>query len=148
MAIKAAAEADHESTAVLLQMSGITTRNGSISCCVDLNGNVYDVPPFIINDPIIFPEDKKQRLPPKKPIENENIKIKLRRAGKIGDFDFEIESKNPAKIVKDAYAEKEGISPSLVRLFFGGKELKDEVSLASAFVRDGMVLQVFIKSAA
>lgn len=129
-----------------MQMLGISTRDGSLTCCTDLNGNVYDIPVFIINDPTNFIVDKTQQIS-EPTILNEKIRIKLRRAGRELDFDFEILSNYEAKLVKDIYATKEGISSSDVRLFFGGKELKDETTFSKVSISDGMVLQVLVKSA-
>jgi len=146
MAIKSAVEADHETAAVLLQMAGITMRNGNISLCEDTNGNVYEVPPFVINDPVAFANEKKQKTAKPKPVINESIKVKIRRPGKEQDVDFDLESMIPVSQLKQMYAEKEELDPTKIRMFFGGRELKDDQTLASYYIRNQMVVQVFLKS--
>lgn len=146
MAIKSAVEADHATAAMLLQMAGISARDESITLCEDVNGNLYEIPPFIINDPIVFINEKKHRIKPPEMIENELLKLKLRRPGNPNDLEIEIESKNPISDLKDEYASKEKMTAAEVKLYFGGKELQDANSIASYFIRNEMVLMVVIKS--
>mmetsp|Transcript_24890 Transcript_24890/g.24557 ORF Transcript_24890/g.24557 Transcript_24890/m.24557 type:complete len:129 (+) Transcript_24890:268-654(+) len=126
-------------------MANITVRDGSITVCEDTNGNIYEIPPFIVNDPTAFVNEKKHKVNRPKVAENELLKLKLRRPGKAQDVEIEIESKNKVSLVKEEYAKKEGISASDVRLFFAGKELQDESTLLSYYVSNEMVLMVFIK---
>ena len=48
--------------------------------------------------------------------------------------------------LKQMYAEKEELDPTKIRMFFGGRELKDDQTLASYYIRNQMVVQVFLKS--
>mmetsp|Transcript_22434 Transcript_22434/g.22137 ORF Transcript_22434/g.22137 Transcript_22434/m.22137 type:complete len:129 (+) Transcript_22434:267-653(+) len=126
-------------------MAGITTRDGCITLCEDANGNLYDIPPFIINDPVAFPNEKKHRVNRPTIVEHELLKLKLRRPGKAQDVEIEIESQNLVSLLKEEYSKKEGIPAADVRVFFGGKELKDENTLLSYFITNDMVLMVFLK---
>jgi hypothetical protein len=46
-------------------MSGIVLKGENVTALEDTNGNVYEIPPFIINDPVSFGNEKK-RLSPNK----------------------------------------------------------------------------------
>ena len=38
-------------------------KDGLISTCEDLNGNIYHIPPFILTDPIEFAQEKRVKKP-------------------------------------------------------------------------------------
>lgn len=145
LAIKSAIEADPATAKVLLEMNEVTLKNGSITTCEDSHGTLYEIPPYVVNNPVYFPSEKKQQVAKPQLIENELITLKIRRTGKEQDVSIEIETKNLARVLKEAYAEKESLQVDTLRLFFSGKELKDDQSLASYFVRNDMVIQVFVK---
>ena len=63
LVIKNAIEADHQTAALLLQMSGIVIKGENITVLEDTNGNIYEIPPFIINDPLCFSDERKKAVP-------------------------------------------------------------------------------------
>ncbi|CAG9323851.1 unnamed protein product [Blepharisma stoltei] len=147
LAIKSAIEADAATAKVLLEMNEIKLRNESITMCEDPHGTIYEIPPYIVNDPIYFPNEKKVMVPKPALIENELVTLKIRRAGKEHDTVIQIETKNVSRVLKEMYAEKDGLDPDTLRLFFSGKELKDDQTLSSCYVRNDMVVQAFVKPA-
>ena len=64
LTIKQAVEADHETAKLLLEMAEITLQNGLLTVCKDPDGNLYEIPIFVINDPVAYgPEPAKKTLP-------------------------------------------------------------------------------------
>ena len=147
LVIKNAIEADHETAALLLQMSGISVKIGSITTLEDTNGNIYEIPPFIINEPIYFANEKKKKVAKKIIAENIQIKIKIRRPGGADDQIFEVNNMITGLDLKQKYCEKENIPLENLRLFFGGKEMNYNNTLVSHLIQSEMVIAAFIKVA-
>ena len=139
-------ETDHLTAATILETSEITVLNGCISQCKDADGYLYEIPVFMINNPVEFLTKKKKKEPkPKAPIEDV-VTLKIRRAGKAEDFEVAIETDKNVLELKEAYASNEDLEVDKIRLFFGGKELKDPEVLKSYEVRSQLVVQAFIKA--
>ena len=145
LVIKNAIEADHETAALLLQMSGIVIKGDNITTLEDTNGNVYEIPPFIINDPICFSNEKKKAVPKQIIKENVEIQVKIRRPGVSDDQVININNMVTGKELKEMYSEKQSIPLENLRLFFGGKEMNYANTLASHLIQNDMVLTAFIK---
>jgi len=145
IAIKAAVEADPATALSILQNSKIKMKTGNLSLLEDDEGNLYSIPIFMVNNPISFHKEKKHKGRVAK-TDSENIKVKLRRPGKIEDDEIEILNSAKVEDLKNMCAEQAQVAVGQIRLFFGGKEMKDHCSLASLFVVDGVVIQIFIKS--
>ncbi|OMJ91611.1 hypothetical protein SteCoe_5755 [Stentor coeruleus] len=144
--IKNAIEADHETAALLLQMSGIILKSENISILEDTNGNVYEIPPFIVNDPVCFANEKKKAVPKQNIQENVEIIVKIRKPGVADDKSFTINNLKTGMELKQIYAESESIPVENLRLFFGGREMNYANNLAMHCVQNDMVIHAFIKS--
>ena len=127
-------------------MSGIVVKDGPITTLEDTNGNIYEIPPFIMNDPICFSDEQKKAVPKPNIVENTEIKVKIRRPGVADDQIFDINNMSTGLDVKQRYSEKEKIPLENLRLFFGGKEINYNNTLASHYIQSEMVIQVFIKA--
>ena len=145
LAIKAAVEADPATSLTIIQNNGLKMKKGSITLLEDSEGNIYSIPIFMVNNPVSFYKEKTQKSREVKTIE-EIIKIKIRRSGK--EEDEEIEVLNTAKVsdLKSLYCTKVAVQPDRVKMFFGGKEIKDHDILAKNFIENEMVVQAFIRS--
>ena len=145
LAVKAAVESDSATSLTIIQNNGLKMIKGNLTLLEDSDGNVYSIPIFVINNPISFHKEKKIKTREVKSSE-EMIKIKIRKSGKIEDDEIEI--LNTAKIadVKKIYAEKIGMQQDKIKLFFGGKEMKDHETLAKNFIENQMVVQAFVRS--
>ena len=145
LAIKVAVEADSATSLTIIQNNGLKMTKGSITLLEDSEGNIYSIPIFVVNNPVGFYKEKKHKSREVKTIE-EVIKIKIRRSGK--EEDEEIEVLNIAKVadLKKLYCDKAKFQPDRVKMFFGGKEIKDHDTLAKNFIENQMVVQAFIKS--
>lgn len=144
--IKNAIEADHETAALLLQMSGIVLKSENISILEDTNGNVYEIPPFIVNDPVCFVNEKKKAVPKQNIQENVEIVVKIRKPGVADDKSFTINNMKTGMELKQIYAESESIPAENLRLFFGGREMNYANTLVMHCVQNDMVIHAFIKS--
>jgi len=74
-------EIDDNALAVL-KAAGVKCIDKTIQMCYDDNMYKYDIPIFVINDPLEY----KINDVSKKPFENKNIKIKIRQGGKDVEF--------------------------------------------------------------
>ena len=146
LAIKNAIEADHATAALLLQMSGIAIKGENLTVLEDTNGNVYEVPCFMINDPLCFSNEIKKRVPKQVIAENVEITVKVRRPGFADDETFQINNLKTGEDLKRVYAEKVGVELGSLKLFFGGREIKYENSIANNLIQNEMVIQAFIKT--
>ena len=145
IAIKAAVEADPATALSILQNSKIKMKTGNLTLLEDEEGNLYSIPVFMINNPLNFHKEKKHKGRVAK-TDQETIKVKIRRPGKIEDDEIEILNSVKVDELRRVCAEKAQVQAGQVRLFFGGKEMKDHNTLASLFIVDGGVIQIFIKS--
>ena len=142
--IRAAVETEHQTAASILEASEIRVLEGCISRCKDADGYLYEIPIFVINNPVEFFTKKKKKPKEKPPIEDV-ISIKIRRAGKAEDCEVTMESGLTVSSLKEQYAENQSLELDKIRLFFGGKEMKDDQTLASYELRSQVVVQAFVR---
>ena len=140
--LRQAIEADHLSAAMILQAGHVSVQSGSMSVCVDSRGLKYELPPFVLTDPMQFFEDKEtqtRKAGTNKPEVIKRIEIKLRNMTTQQDKPLEIRN-------DQTVAEVKALMPrgktGLCRLFFGGKEMKDDEKLLDYRLKSGMVIQM------
>ena len=142
--LKQAVEADHLSAAMLLQMGSISVQNGSMTSCVDAEGHVYEIPIYILNDPVRFSEDQvaPQRRA-QKPSEIKPIEVKLRNMTTQQDRTLTLSNNSTVRELKVRLVQQEDdTSLEKCRLFFSGKEMKEDETLLAYGLRNGMVIQM------
>lgn len=144
LAIKAAVEADSATSLTILQNNRIKMKKGNITLLEDAEGNIYSIPVFMINNPVSFHKEKKQKRREISSVE-QIIKVKIRRSGKVDDDEIDI--LNTAKVadLRKVYSEMVNVPVEGIKLFFGGKEIKDHDTLAKNFIEDQMVVQAFLR---
>lgn len=144
LAIKAAVDTDPATALSIIQNAKLTLKTGNLTLIEDLDGNLYSIPIYIINNPLKFHNEKKHKGRSVNNVE-EKILVKIRKSGE--PVDDEIEILNSAKVleIRKNYAAKHQIATAQFRLFFGGKELKDNEILANLFIVNDTVIQVFIR---
>lgn len=144
--LRQAAEAEPQSSKLILEMGGFALENGTMSVCISPNGHRYELPPFILADPVRF-KDPNMPLIAKKVLQESVVKVKLRTVFTVKEDEFQVNNGIMAKELKDMYLEKnKDIGAAEVRLFFCGKELLDNRSLISYSIESGMVILVYKKS--
>lgn len=150
--IQQAVEADSESAMVMLNMNQIRIESNSLSVCYDFNGSRYEIPAWVINDPVKFSSqdliteiNKLCRSSTCTPSES-SLELKLRHASNPQDVLVKLTSSSKVKSLKQLYCTQViNLKISQIRLFFAGKELKDENCISDFSIENGMVIQVFIK---
>jgi hypothetical protein len=146
-ALRSACETDEETGMAILTAVEIKLINNSLQLAYDSQGNKYEIPVFCINDPTRFDLPKKKQLT-KEELSGENMKIKIRRAGMSTDVELKISNNISGLELKKEYISKvkgEELDPSILRLFFGGKEIVDDILVAEYGVQDERVVTVFKK---
>jgi hypothetical protein len=139
--LRQALEADHLSAAMILQTGHVAAQNGSMAVCVDSRGNRYELPPFVLTDPMQFAEDKEtmsRKAGNNKPEPVKSIEVKLRSMTTQKDIVLSVRNDQTVGDVKALLPEK----GAGCRLFFGGKQMKDEEQLLEYRIRSGMVVQM------
>lgn len=142
--LKQACEADAASAKLMLDMEGFILENGTMSVCISPRGHRYELPPFILADPVKFKDGTVQNIV-KKVIKEGIISVKLRSVFIAKEEEVSVSNLIAVKEVKRQYLEKNKEFKD-VRMFFGGKELADDKTLISYSIESGMVIQVYKKS--
>ena len=144
--LRQAAEADPPTAKLLLDMGGFILENGTMGVCISPNGHRYELPPFILSDPIKF-KDPNMPLIVNKVLREEVITIKLRTVFTVREDEFQVNNTISIKDLKEIYVKKYvDIDVTDLRFFFGGKELQDNKFLIGYSIENGMVILVYKKS--
>jgi Ubiquitin family/Ubiquitin-binding domain len=143
--LRQAAEADAATAKLLLEMGGFSLENGTMEVCISPNGHRYELPPFILVDPIKF-KDPNMPAVVKKPICEAVIELKLRTVFTVKENIVKISNSVTVKELKELYFSiNKDIDGQDVRMFFGGKEMQENKSLMSYAIETGMVVLVYKK---
>jgi hypothetical protein len=67
-ALKASIDTDMATAKMLLDSAHVTMENDTISVCWDRRGIKYEIPTFVINDPVSFTSGKLAPTKAKKPV--------------------------------------------------------------------------------
>jgi hypothetical protein len=127
--------------------AGMKLVKQTLQLSFDSSGHKYDVPVFCINDPSVFDLPKKKEIK-KEELAGKTIDLKFRRAGVAHDIKIQAQDNWTTLELKQEYIKKlneDGVEPSHLRFFFGGKQFADESFLAEYSLQDGQVIQVFKK---
>jgi len=151
--IRQAVEADAESGALILQMNEITLEKDNLTTCFDSDEVRYEIPVWVINDPVKFADidiqseaTRAAKKPEKPVVKGEALTIKLRSMLRQTDILVELVNTDSTQKLVDKFCEEfKEIKPANVRIFFGGKELREEASLLSYNIQNEMVVQVYVK---
>jgi hypothetical protein len=95
--LKQAAEADASTAAMLLDATEIRPENNSMTTCYDRHGIRYEIPIFIINDPISFTEGKLAPSKRRKAAKEEDISFKI-RCFNVSQTDIELTLANTSTV--------------------------------------------------
>ena len=122
----------------MLKAYDLTPYKNCINVSYDALGALYEIPNYCIHDPMVYelPEDNK-----KKPNEKK-IKFKARNGMKF----LKLKSSNYASVkkIKTNIGKKIGTTYDKIRLFFSGKEMKNDLQLWNYNVDDDVVVMVMI----
>ena len=122
----------------MLQAYDLTPYKNCINVSYDALGALYEIPNYCIHDPMVYelPEDNK-----KKPAEKK-IKFKARHGAKI----LKLKSSNYSSVKKTkmSVAKKIGTTYDKIRMFFSGKEMKNDMQLWNYNVDNDVVIMVMV----
>jgi hypothetical protein len=121
-----------------LNAAGLTTYKDCINITYDNRGFIYEIPNYCINPP--FKYNIQTKITNSKPGRKE-IKVKIRKG--IEDMQIKIVNYQKISEVKQSIAEKMNFKESeKIRLFFGGKELKNNEEIWSYLIDDDSIIQL------
>lgn len=139
---QACEENEPEKAEALLKTYGLTLNNGVMQQTYDDRGYRYDLPPFVINPAVKYGEVRVVvRSGPG--VRKEMISVIFRSAGQ-SDCSLTLANDENIKKIKEKYIDAMKLQKD-VRMFFGGKEIKDDMTLGNCNVANNMVVQAFIK---
>ena len=120
----------------MLQAYDLHPYKNCINVSYDALGGLYEIPNYCIHDPMVYdlPEEHK-----KKPNEKK-IKFKARHGVKY----IKLKSSNYSSVkkIKTSVAKKLGTTFDKIRLFFSGKEMKNDMQLWNYNVDNDVVIMV------
>ena len=127
-----------------MKSANIVTYKGCINVTYDSKGFLYEIPNYCINDPVRYEkiEEDFKNIP-----EKQNIEIKIRcftdeDKVKINNFEKVEKLKQDISLCKHF---KNKYKPNDIRLFFGGKELKNQKELWFYNIENKSIIQMLAK---
>lgn len=132
--------ADSASAETIVHAGGLTLAQGTIQVCYDSTGRKYELPPYVINEPVCFRPPEENAVVA---IPNETYHLTL-RSTKAPDMSVIMNSLQQAVHLKEVFSAKTNIAIDKVRLFFNGKELKNNMPLGKAQLTNEVVVQVMV----
>jgi hypothetical protein len=106
---------------------------------------VYEIPVFMINEPVAFSNEKKKAVPKQKIEENVQIRVRVRKPGVAEDTILEVNNMITGTDLREMYAKQENVAVEKLRLFFAGREMNYSNNLATNSVQNEMVVHAFVK---
>lgn len=124
----------------IVKSAGLSMLSGTLMLTFDDVGYRYDLPVYVINEASKYGVEKTlQKLPDG--FKGDTINITM-RCVKFTDQQLEVQTGESIKMIKSRYAEKVSIDQDKTRLFYNGKEMKNDMALYHCGVKDGVVIQV------
>ena len=141
--IKRAIELDEPRDLQYLKHFHIEPINGCINECKDIDGNIYKIPNYCINDPyyerIISHTNYNQ-------IEENILKIRFYKYGCVSPLILELKNTITGKDLKEQYKEKEKLDDNVkIKMIISGVEIKDEENLYQHNLTEDKSIYVIIQ---
>lgn len=131
-------EGEESNLKAMLQAYDLTPYKNCINVSYDALGGLYEIPNYCIHDPMVYdiPEDNKSKPEEKK------IKFKAR----YGNRHITLKSSNysTVKKIKTSIAKKLETTFDKIRLFFSGKEMKNELQIWNYNVDNDVVIMIMV----
>ena len=122
----------------MLQAYDLTPYNNCINVSYDALGGLYEIPNYCIHDPMIYDIPENNKVKPKE----KKIKFKARNGAKF--IKLKCSNYSSVEKIKIKIAKKAGSTSDKIRLFFSGKEMKNDLELWNYNVDDDVVIMVMI----
>lgn len=136
-------EQDLQVAEQIIKSSKISMLSGSLMLTFDEVGYRYDLPVYVINEGLRYGNEK---VTPKlmENYKGKDLNITV-RCVKCPDTQISISTANIVQDIKEKFAHVRGYNIEKIRLFFDGKELKDQLQIYHYKVTDGIVIQAHVK---
>jgi Ubiquitin-binding domain/Ubiquitin family len=133
----------HTNAEQIIKSSGLSMLSGSLMLTFDEVGHRYDLPVYVISEACRYGTEK---ILPKLPdnYKGEDYTLTI-RCVKFPDVQITVNSSQNVKFLKETFANNTSCDPLKVRLFFNGKELKDDFFLHHCAIKDNIVVQAHIR---
>ena len=131
-------EGEEKNLEAMLHAYDLTPYKNCINVSYDALGGLYEIPNYCIHDPMVYdlPEDHK-----KKPNEK---KIKFKARHGVKHLKLKSSNYSSVKKIKTSVAKKLGTTFDKIRLFFSGKEMKNDMQLWNYNVDNDVVIMVML----
>ena len=131
-------EGEEKNLEAMLHAYDLTPYKNCINVSYDALGGLYEIPNYCIHDPMVYdlPEDHK-----KKPNEK---KIKFKARHGVKHLKLKSSNYSSVKKIKTSVAKKLGTTFDKIRLFFSGKEMKNDMQLWNYNVDNDVVIMVMV----
>jgi hypothetical protein len=133
--------ASPEEAMMIATTAGLRLPQGLLNGCVDDTGFVYQLPPYVVNPAIEYGKPSEVPSMPETTTKGETVEIKC-RSTQFSDTDLRVNTRDSVLEVKGKLAEKYQLTPSQVRLFYNGREIKNEFMLVQYGVKDKTTVTV------
>jgi len=135
---------DMQNIKAFLKAAGIRPFNRCLNICFDSHGQIYEVPNYCINPPIIYDANAQDVKRPEKEV---LLNLKLRYLTR----EFRMEISNYTKVmrvienlVKVLKEEDKTIEADNVKLFYCGRELKRDEDLWTHKINEENIVTIFV----
>ena len=128
---------EEDDMVVMLDAYGLVPYNNCINITYDTSGFLYEIPNYCINDPYKYEIVENEKVRPKE--EKITFKLKGTHKTKITCTNYETVSK-----VKETLSKKYSVEIDKIRLFFYGKEMKNDLELWNYNVSQDCVVILMI----
>ena len=115
-------QSEEEDLNVMLEAYGLVTYNNCINITYDTSGALYEIPNYCINEPYKYEIVENEKEKPKE--EKISFKLKGTHNTKITCSNYETVNK-----VKEKVSKKYNVETDKIRLFFYGREMKNNMEL-------------------
>ena len=131
-------QGEESNLVAMLQAYDLTPYKNCINVSYDALGGLYEIPNYCIHDPMVYdlPEDHKKKPDEKK------IKFKARHG--VKHLKLKSSNYSSVKKTKISIAKKLGTTYDKIRLFFSGKEMKNDLELWNYNVDNDVVVMVMV----
>ena len=130
---------EEDNITVMLEAYGLVPYNNCLNIIYDTSGFLYEIPNYCINDPYKYEIVENEKERPKE--EKITFKLKGTHKTKITCTNYETVQKIKAKIGK-----KYNVEIDKIRLFFYGKEMKNDLEIWNYNVSQDCVVILMISN--
>ncbi|CAD8079665.1 unnamed protein product [Paramecium primaurelia] len=140
--IKAALEADEGTAKTLLQAADLKLIKNSMQIVFDNHGQKYDLPVFVIHNPISFPQKQSYDQNLYQNFDRKVVKFKLRCTKWNTDKEISYNTGDKVELLIKELQSQE--NPQKMKLFVNGREMKGHNMFGNYGVQDNSVVQAFM----